>query len=98
MADLTVTAMSVTSDPISGLVVKVALTDSRGTPQGGYDGDSAFVAPYVAVTDSSGQVVLDLVPNADITPAASRYTVSLDGHSFLIEKSADPQTLFEALV
>lgn len=80
--------------------VRVDLTDSVGNPITGYiaDTDSAIVSASVFQTDTSGHLVIDLVPTADIVPGNSCYTVTVGTRSFLIQKSGATQNLLESVV
>jgi len=73
------------------------LADSRGNAVAGHGADGTYVSPSVAVTGAAGTASLDLEPNADITPTGTQYTVYMGDLSFKITKSADTQTLLEAL-
>lgn len=98
MAELTVTAVSVTSTPVTDVLVRAQLTDSRGASVTGFNpSEGVYVSPSVTVTDAAGEAVLDLVPNADITPPGTYYTIQVGDLSALITKTSDPQTLLEAL-
>lgn len=99
MADLTVSAVSVSSGPVSEVIIRADLVDSRGVAVQGFDAsDNAYISPSVAATNALGTAVLSLVPNADITPSDTFYTIYVGDFSARILKTADPQTLREALV
>jgi hypothetical protein len=98
MALLNLTTVTASS-PAPGIVIKAQLTDSRGASVTGFDtAESAYVTASVVTTDAQGEASLDLTPNADITPPSTYYTIWIGSNSFLITKSADPQSLLEALV
>lgn len=75
----------------------VALTDIRGTPVSGFTiSGAAFVLPSFATTDTDGVATLDLTPNSDILQPDTYYTITVNRQTFMILKTADTQTLFEA--
>lgn len=96
MADLTIDALTASS-AAGATRVRAELTDFRGTPVVGFTANQVIVLPSVYETDALGQVTLDLVPNEDITPTGTFYTISIGPKHFLIEKSGATQTLQEAL-
>lgn len=85
---------------IGAIRVRAELTDGRGDPVTGYvDGtDGVLVLGSVSTTDSDGHVEIELIPNDDILPANSCYTITVGPKSFLIQKSGATQNLFEAIV
>jgi len=81
-----------------GTKVVAELSDERGVAIPGYTAAGAVVVePSVATTDATGLASLDLVPNADITPAGTYYTVRVGPAQFRITKTASTQTLPEAI-
>ena len=99
MADLVIDALEA-AGVASSVKVTVELTDQRGDSVTGFVAatDEVIVYPSTAVTDSLGQVTIDLVPNDEIVPGNTCYTVRIQDKQFLIQKSAVPQGLLEALV
>lgn len=83
--------------PSNTTLVRVELTDERGAPVVGFGAAGAYTEASVSAVNASGQLTLDLEPNANITPAGTFYTVTIGSKSFLILKSASTQTLLEAL-
>lgn len=84
----------------SATLVNIELTDGRGDPVVGYVDltDIVMVLPTVVTTDENGQVVVDLIPNSEIVPGNTCYTVRMADKQFLIQKSGATQNLFQALV
>lgn len=84
----------------SSTLVNVELTDQRGDAVVGYvtASNQVVVLPTTVTTDTNGQVTIDLIPNAEIEPGNTCYTVRIAEKQFLIQKSANPQNLFDALV
>lgn len=78
-------------------VVSVTLTDSDGRQVTGYSTAGELVDRVDALTSDTGALSLSLIPNADITPASTYYTLTIGGRSMLIEKSSATQTVLEAL-
>lgn len=99
MADLIIDAVQAVG-VASATLVNVELTDQRGDAIVGYVSTSnqVIVLPTTVTTDINGQVTIDLIPNADIEPGNTCYTVRIAEKQFLIQKSANPQNLFDALV
>lgn len=86
---------------IEGVVsVRIELTDGRGNPVIGFvtGSDDVIIAPSVHRTDANGQLTLEVVPNVDITPGNTAYTVTVGDKSFLISKSGATQNLFESII
>lgn len=98
MADLTIDTLSVLGTAAQ-VDVSVRLTDADGTAQLGYLSSTGAAIPtsYAGNTGADGTLVLDLVPNADIDPPNTYYTVRVGRFSCLIDKSSAAQTLLEAL-
>lgn len=84
----------------SAVVVSVELTDQRGDPVVGFvtDSNEVILLPATQTTDENGQVAIDLVPNDEITPGNTCYTVRVASKQFLIQKAAFTQNLLDALV
>lgn len=99
MADLVIDAIAAVG-VASSTLVNVELTDGRGDPVVGYvtGTDNVIVLPTTVTTDENGEVTIDLIPNADIVPGNTCYTVRIAHKQFLIQKSGVTQNLFEALV
>lgn len=79
--------------------VMVRLCDSNGVEvTNGTDSAQNVVARVYGKTDATGALTLQLIPNAEITPANTYYTV-VAGHSItLISKTSATQTLTAARV
>lgn len=99
MADLVIEAIAAVG-VASATLVNVELTDGRGDPVVGYvaGSDNVIVLPTTVTTDANGEVTVDLIPNADIVPGNTCYTIRIAHKQFLIQKSGVTQSLFEALV
>lgn len=97
MAILTINTIDVLGENVS-LPVSITLCDIYKNTVTGYVTTSVLAASYGGSTNSSGYLAVDLIPNAEITsPLNTVYLVDVGGHEYLIIKSGDPQTLFEAL-
>lgn len=100
MANLTIDARDAVDAKVTNGKVRAYLSDASGNRVAGHTSSGAIVAPVSTSIPASGQVVLDLVPNADITPANTYYTVQVNvGNTwtFLIEKGPSSETLADAL-
>lgn len=97
MADLTIDALTAVGEA-SKFSVRVELTDNRSNPIIGFVDDQIIVSAFTTETDDEGHVILTLIPNADIEPANSCYTVTVGTKSFLIQKTSEAQSLQDALV
>lgn len=97
MADLTIDALTAVGEA-SKFSVRVELTDNRSNPIIGFVDDQIIVSAFTTETDDEGHTTLTLIPNADIEPANSCYTVTVGTKSFLIQKTSETQTLQDALV
>lgn len=99
MAELIVDAAAVAGPPVPGTVVTVALTDADGRSVAGRTTDEVIVQVSTARLDADGRATFDLVPNADITPANTYYTVTVGSgrgaDAFLIEKGAASENLVD---
>lgn len=99
MALLNITVISASSDPIPGAKVVCEVTDVRGVPVPGFTASGqVFVDASVETTDASGLVSINLVPNDEITPLGTYYTVRIGAAQFLVTKTDATQTLAEAIV
>jgi len=95
-ANLTITALDVSQNTVAADIL-VTLTDSAGTPViGHYNG--AIVEQVRGAQASNGTYTIALIPNADITPANTYYTVTIGDYSVRIQKSSATQTLAQAEV
>ena len=97
MATLTVTVLDVEGNGRAGQGVIATLTDADGVKVLGYDAAGQVVREVKARTDPDGVATLDLIPNADLTPANTYYTVRVADFAVLIEKGAGAETLEDAL-
>lgn len=96
MAEVTVVALRA-GEAYGGADVRVELTDGEGTPVVGF-ADGAIVAPFTLGADGlTGSLVLDLTPNADISPTGTYYTVTIGDFSMLIEVDANGGDLQDLL-
>jgi hypothetical protein len=98
MANLTVTALDVTDEPIAGVAVSAVLTDSVGRSVTGHLADGTIVQSARGRTDGTGTVVLDLTPNASIQPPNTYYTLHIGQRTVLIEKGAGAESVLDAVV
>lgn len=102
MAELIVDAAAVAGPPVPGTVVTVALTDADGRSVAGRTTDEVIVQVSTARLDADGRATFQLVPNADITPANTYYTVTIgqgrNADAFLIEKGAGDENLVDCEV
>lgn len=97
MAVLTINTIDVLGENVS-LPVSITLCDIHKNTVTGYVTTSVLAASYGGSTNSSGYLAVDLIPNPEITsPLNTLYLVDVGGHEYLILKSINPQTLFEAL-
>ena len=96
MATLTIHTIDVLGQAVS-LPVSITLCDLNKNTVSGYSSAGVSVTSYSGVTDASGVLLVDLIPNASIQPVNSLYLVDIGGREFLIIKSASTQTLYEAL-
>lgn len=95
----TLTPMITETSAADGIGVTVKLTDDRGTPITGYNSNGdMLVTADLTVTIGGGVSVIELIPNAELVPANTYYTVTVGSRSFLISKGADTETLFDCLV
>lgn len=97
MADLTIDTIDPTATGRQ-VPVTITLVDADREQVTGYADDGSLVTQWRGETDTEGTVTVDLVPNADITPANTYYLVVTQNRQHLIEKSAATQTLLEALI
>lgn len=95
-ATLTISAGDATG-PVGARRVKVTLTDADGRQVTGYSSAGELVGRVDQWTDADGALSLSLIPNGDITPANTYYTVNIDGRSVLISKGSSTQTVSQAL-
>lgn len=99
MATLTVDAAAAGGDPTPGTVVQVTLTDADGRPVAGRTATEVIVQSTTERLDRDGVATFDLVPNADITPANTYYTVRIGqgprARDFLIDKGAAAENLVD---
>lgn len=97
MADVAVVALRA-GEAYGGADIRVELTDGDGVPVVGY-ADGAIVAPFTAQAHGlTGAATLHLIPNANISPANTYYTVTIGDFSMLIEVDADGGDLEDLLV
>ena len=97
MATLTISALALGMDA-GRTRVHIRLADGDYNTVAGTYGSGSIVERITEYTASDGTLSVDLVPNADITPANTYYVVWVGQERFLIEKSASTQTLSAALV
>lgn len=90
MSTLNIDASTVTTNLPTRVIV--TLTDANRDEVAG-TADGEIVARTIAYTDSDGALALDLVPNADITPSGTYYTVHVFDHPFLIQKGSGTESL-----
>lgn len=99
MSELTVDAAAAGGNPAPGTIVRVALTDLDGRSVAGRTVDEVIVQETTARLDLEGRATFDLVPNADISPANTYYTVTIgqgrNADAFLIEKGAGDENLVD---
>jgi len=97
VSDLVISTDDLLGEPRQARIV-VSLVDSNLAPVAGTVDETVVVSPLRAYTDRDGLETLDLVPNADITPANTLYLVQVAGMSWLISKGSGSETILEALV
>lgn len=96
MSILNIKALEVTGLGRSTKVV-ITLTDYRGAPVVGYNGDGAVIHRIQARTEHNGELVVNLVPNAEVSPANTYYLVQLDHHYTMIEKGAGEESILDCI-
>lgn len=96
MATLTINTIDVLGQAVS-LPVSITLCDVNKNTVSGYSAAGVSVTSYSGVTNASGILAVDLIPNSTIQPVNSLYLVDIGGREFLIIKSVNTQTLYEAL-
>ena len=98
MSDLLISTVDLTGSAKS-VPVLIELVDSTGRKVAGTIADSgaSVIAAVEVRTDSDGEATVDLIPNADITPANTYYAVRIKGRSWLIEKGEGEETILDAL-
>ena len=97
MATLTISALALGMDA-GRTRVHIRLADGDYNTVAGTYGSGSIVERITEYTASDGTLSVDLVPNADITPANTYYVVWVGQERFLIEKTSATQTLSAALV
>ncbi len=97
MATLTISALALGMDA-GRIRVHIRLADGDYNTVAGTYGSGSIVERITEYTASDGTLSVDLVPNADITPANTYYVVWVGQERFLIEKTSSTQTLSAALV
>lgn len=96
MSELTINALSAAG--VAGRIkVTITLTNAAGVQVAGYAPDGQVVTQKIAATDADGILVLEVVPNEDISPANTYYTVKTHKISHLIEQTSVGGTLEEML-
>lgn len=96
MSILNIKALEVTGLGRSTKVV-ITLTDYRGAAVTGYNGDGAVIHKIQARTDHDGELAVNLVPNADVSPANTYYLIQLDHHYTMIEKGAGTESILDCI-
>lgn len=97
MAEVAVVALRA-GEAYGGADVHVELTDGDGAAVVGYS-NGAIVAPFTAQAHGlTGAATLHLIPNADISPTGTYYTVTVGGFSMLIEVPTGGGALEDLLV
>lgn len=96
MATLNISTIDVLGQAVS-LPVSITLCDVNKNTVSGYSAAGVSVTSYSGVTNASGFLAVNLIPNSTIQPVNSLYLVDIGGREFLIIKSASTQTLYQAL-
>lgn len=99
MAQLTITVHDSAGAAVQGAYCVATLCDSNHMPVNGHDSSGYIIKPVSGVSNASGVVVLELVPNVNITPENTYYSVKCgNGDPVLALKTSSAQTLAEAKV
>lgn len=98
MANLTISTLDVLGATVPGVRVIAEPTDENGDRMAVYQDGHPVVATARGKTDTDGTITLDLIPQADLDPTPSYYTVWIGDRSWLIVKGAGEETLLEALI
>ena len=96
MATLTISTVDLTSTAQS-IPVGIETCDINGVPVSALTSSSVVVPSEYRETDASGNLSIDLIPNADLNPTNTFYKVTLAGGTWIILKSAATQTIIQAL-
>jgi hypothetical protein len=97
VAVLTINTVDVLGDAVP-LLVTITLSDIYKNKVDAFTTTSVLASSSGGYTDSSGNLIVDLIPNSEISsPLNTVYLVDVAGYEYLIIKNGDPQTLLEAL-
>src|SRR5690606_14076269 len=98
VANLTISTLDVLGAAVAGVNVIAEPTDENGKRMAVYQDGHPVVATARGKTDTDGTITLDLIPQADLAPTPSYYTVWIGDRAWLIQKSAGDETLLAALI
>ena len=96
MAILTISTVDLTGTAQS-IPVGIETCDINGVPVRALTSTSVVVPSEYRETDASGNLSIDLIPNASLNPTNTFYKVTLAGGTWIILKSSATQTIIQAL-